>query len=149
MEVHEKTLAIIKPDILQLRKAGKIISLVEACGLAIVAMKQVYLSQQQAALFYAEHHGKSFFEAQTAFMSSGPVIALILEGTSAISRWRALMGPTDPANAPRETIRKLFGTSIQHNAVHGSDSPRSATQEIAFFFAGIENHGSNPYPDSE
>lgn len=149
MERHEKTLAIIKPDVLRLHKAGKIISLVEECGVAITALKQIHLSQQQAALFYAEHHGKSFFETQTVFMSSGPVIAMILEGDSAISRWRALMGPTDPANAPPETIRKLFGTSIQHNAVHGSDSPRSAAQEIAFFFAGVENHESNPRPDSE
>ncbi len=136
----ERTLGIIKPEIVERALVGKIISRVEESGLKIVAMKMVRLTKRQAEEFYHVHRGKFFFDELTTYMSGGPVVVMVLEGEEAISRWRALMGATDPARAQEGTIRKDFGTDIQRNAVHGSDSPESAAFEIGFFFSGLELH---------
>ena len=134
----EKTLAIIKPDAFAGKVAGKIVSIIEENGFHIAAMKTVYLSRRSAQQFYAVHTGKSFYDGLVQFMASGPCIVLVLEGENIIERWRSLMGPTDPENAPEGSIRKLYGTTVRHNATHGSDSPQAAAAEIAFFFAGVE-----------
>ncbi len=136
----ERTLGIIKPEIVERGLVGKIISRIEEAGLKIVAMKMVRLTKEQAEGFYYVHRGKFFFDELTSYMSSGPVVVMVLEGQDAISRWRTLMGATDPAKAEEGTIRKAFGTDIQRNAVHGSDSPSSASFEICFFFSGMELH---------
>jgi nucleoside-diphosphate kinase len=134
----EKTLAIIKPDAVGKKVTGKIITLIEENDFRITAMKMVHLSRSTAEQFYRVHSGKSFYEGLIEFMSSGPSLVLVLEGDKVIERWRALMGPTDPENAPPGTIRKLFGTTVRYNATHGSDSAENATLEIAYFFAGID-----------
>ncbi len=136
----ERTLAIIKPEIVERRLAGKIISRIEEENLRIIAMKMVRLTKAQAEGFYYVHRGKFFFEDLTTYMSSGPVIVMVLEGEDAIRRWREVMGATDPVKAEKGTLRREFGTDIQRNAVHGSDSPESAAFEIGFFFAGMEFH---------
>ena len=138
MHTTEKTLAIIKPDAVTNNIAGKIISSIEEHAIGIAAMKMVHLTDEDAKRFYSVHTGKSFFDGLVAFMSSAPCIALVLEGDDVLDRWRSLMGPTDPRNAPPESIRRRFGTDVRHNATHGSDSPESATEEIAFFFSGFE-----------
>lgn len=138
MPTIEKTLAIIKPDAVAKSVTGKIISLIEENGIRIAAMKMVHLSRSNARQFYMVHTGKSFYEGLVEFMCSGPSVVLVLEGEKVIDRWRTLMGPTDPVNAPPGSIRRLFGTDVRHNTTHGSDSPDNAAQEIAFFFAGID-----------
>ena len=132
-----RTLAIIKPDALKKRLAGKILSIIEENGFQIIAMKLILLNDPEARRFYAVHVNEPFFEGLVAFMTSGPCIPLLLGGENAIERWRALMGPTDPSTAPSGSIRNLFGTTIRHNAVHGSDSPENAAFEIGFFFPDI------------
>ena len=134
----EKTLAIIKPDAIRQKNAGKILTIIEENNLSITALKLQYLTEKDARAFYHIHEGKSFFEGLISFMISGPCIPMILEGENALERWRTLMGPTDPGNAPEGTIRQQFGSSVRYNAVHGSDSPDNAQCEICFFFAGIE-----------
>ncbi|MBN1760177.1 MAG: nucleoside-diphosphate kinase [Chitinispirillaceae bacterium] len=134
----EKTLAIIKPDAVAGGFAGKIISTIEEHGVRIAAMKMVQLSTDDARRFYAVHVGKSFYEGLIDFMAGGPCIVLVLEGENVLERWRTLMGPTDPQNAPAESIRHRFGTDVRHNATHGSDSSEAALLEIAFFFSGLE-----------
>ena len=132
------TLAIIKPDALKKRLAGKILSIIEENGFQIIAMKPLHLDERDARRFYSVHKNEPFFEGLVAFMTSGPCIPLLLEGENAIEQWRTLMGPTDPSTAPAGTIRNLFGTTIRHNTVHGSDSPENALFEIGFFFSGID-----------
>ncbi len=134
----ERTLAIIKPDAVERRLAGKIIQRIEAEGFQIRAMKRVSLSKEQAEGFYAVHRARPFFGSLTAFMSSGPAIVLVLEATDAIRKWRTLMGATDPAKADSGTLRKEFAESIERNATHGSDAPDTAAYEIGYFFAGVE-----------
>src|SRR5713226_8593210 len=134
----ELTLAIIKPDAVERRLAGKIIQRIEAEGFQIRAMTRVSLSQAQAEGFYAVHRERPFFGSLTSFMSSGPAIVLVLEAADAITKWRTLMGATDPEKADTGTIRKEFALSIERNATHGSDAPDTAVYEIAYFFAGIE-----------
>ena len=134
----ERTLAIIKPDAVERRLAGKIIQRIEDEGFQIRAMKRVRLSTSEAEGFYAVHRGKGFFGSLTTFMSSGPAIVLALEAPDAIKKWRTLMGATDPAKADTGTIRKEFGQSIERNATHGSDAPETAVYEIGYFFAGVE-----------
>ena len=134
----ERTLAIIKPDAVERRLAGKIIERIEAEGFQIRAMKRVQLSKAQAEGFYAVHRARPFFASLTAFMSSGPAIVLVLEAADAIKRWRTLMGATDPAKADPGTLRKEFAQSIERNATHGSDAPDTAMYEIGYFFAGAE-----------
>ena len=134
----ERTLAIIKPDAVERRVAGSIIQRIEAEGFQIRAIKRVHLSTAEAEGFYAVHRERPFFSSLTAFMSSGAAIVLVLEAADAIRKWRTLMGATDPAKADAGTIRKDFAESIEANSVHGSDSPETAAQEIAFFFSGLE-----------
>jgi len=134
----DRTFAIIKPDAVERRVAGKIIQRIEDEGFQIRAMKRVRLSTSEAEGFYAVHRGKGFFGSLTTFMSSGPAIVLVLEAQDAIKKWRALMGATDPAKADPGTIRKEFGQSIERNATHGSDAPETAVYEIGYFFAGVE-----------
>lgn len=130
----EKTLSIIKPNAVRKNVIGKILTRFEENGLKIVAMKQMILTQEQAQDFYAIHKAKPFFEGLVNFMSSGPIVAIVLEGKNAISKNRDLMGATNPSEAKTGTIRADFADSIQENAVHGSDSLESAKKEIAFFF---------------
>ena len=130
----EKTLAIIKPNAVRNQVAGKILAMWEDSGFAIHALKRVQLSQEQAAGFYAEHEGKPFFGGLLEFMTSGPVVLVVLEKEDAIQDNRTIMGATNPANAAEGTIRKLYADSFTENAVHGSDSPTSAAREISYFF---------------
>lgn len=134
----ERTLAIIKPDAVERRVAGRILQRIEEAGFRIRALRMVYLTKAQAEGFYAVHRQQPFFPSLTAFMSSGPSIVLVLEGPGAISRWRDLMGATDPARAAPGTIRREFGTSIERNATHGSDGPETAAFELGYFFPGLE-----------
>ena len=134
----ERTLAIIKPDAVQRRLAGRIIQRIEEGGFQIRAMRRVHLTTPQAEGFYAVHRDRPFFGSLTGFMSSGPAIALVLEAPDAIKKWRTLMGATDPANADPGTLRKEFARSIERNATHGSDAPETAAYEIGYFFAGVE-----------
>ena len=134
----ERTLAIIKPDAVERRLAGKIIQRIEDEQFQIRAVRRLHLSTRQAEGFYAVHRQRPFFPSLTAFMSSGPVIVLALEAPDAIKKWRTLMGATDPGKADGGTLRKEFGQSIERNATHGSDAPETAVYEIGYFFAGIE-----------
>jgi nucleoside-diphosphate kinase len=134
----ERTLAIIKPDAVQRRRAGAIIQRIESEGFQIRAMKRVSLSTKDAEGFYAVHRERPFFGSLTAFMSSGPAIVMVLEAPDAIRKWRTLMGATDPAKADPGTLRKEFAESIERNATHGSDAPDTAAYEIGYFFAGVE-----------
>ncbi len=134
----ERTLTIIKPDAVATGHVGDVIKILESNKLAIVAARMVYLSKQQAEGFYAVHRGKPFFESLTKFMSSGPALVMVLEGENAIARLREIMGATNPANAAPGTIRKLYASSIERNAIHGSDAPETAAFEISYFFPGIE-----------
>jgi nucleoside-diphosphate kinase len=134
----ERTLAIIKPDAVQRRLAGRIIQRIDEGGFQIRAMRRVHLTRPQAEGFYAVHRERPFFVSLTEFLSSGPVIALVLEAQDAIKKWRTLMGATDPGKADAGTLRKEFAESIERNATHGSDAPETAAYEISFFFAGVE-----------
>jgi len=113
------------------------VSLIEGSGLRIVAMRMERLTLAQAKAFYAVHRKRPFYRSLTRFMSSGPIVALVLEGDNAISRWRDLMGPTDSREAPRGTVRGQFGTDKERNAVHGSDAPETAAVEVPFFFPAL------------
>jgi nucleoside-diphosphate kinase len=134
----QRTLAIIKPDAVQRRLAGRILQRIESEGFTIRAMKRVHLSHAEAEGFYAVHRLRPFFASLTSFMSSGPAVVLVLQADEAIRKWRTLMGATDPAKADEGTLRKEFAESIERNATHGSDAPETATYEIGYFFAGIE-----------
>jgi nucleoside-diphosphate kinase len=134
----ERTLAIIKPDAVVARKAGRIIQRIEESGFQIRAMRMLHLSKQDAEGFYAVHRERTFFPSLTAFMSSGPVVVLALEADDAIRKWRTLMGATDPAKADIGTLRKEFGRSIENNATHGSDAPETAAFEVGYFFPGVD-----------
>jgi nucleoside-diphosphate kinase len=130
----ERTLSIIKPDAVARDAIGAICARLEAAGLRIVAARMLRLTREQAASFYAIHRGRPFFEDLIDFMASGPIMAQVLEGEDAIARNRTVMGATDPADAAPGTIRADFGRSATENAVHGSDAPQTAGNEIAFFF---------------
>jgi nucleoside-diphosphate kinase len=134
----ERTLTIIKPDAVAGGHIGDIIKIFEANQLKIVATRLVNLSKKEAEGFYAVHRTKGFFESLTSFMSSGSALVMVLEGENAILRLREVMGATNPANAAPGTIRKLFASSIEHNAVHGSDAPETAAYEMGYFFPGID-----------
>ena len=134
----ERTLSIIKPDAVGKNIIGKIYSRFETNGLQVVASKMLSLSDELAGGFYAEHRERPFFPALIEFMTSGPVVVQVLEGPGAIAKNRELMGATNPKEAAEGTIRADFATSIDANAVHGSDSPESAAREIAYFFAASE-----------
>lgn len=130
----ERTLSIIKPDAVAKNVIGEIYSRFEKAGLSVVAARMVHLTQQQAEGFYAEHKARPFFGDLVSFMTSGPVIIQVLEGDNAVITHRDLMGATNPKDAEAGTIRADFASSIDENAVHGSDSVDSATREIAYFF---------------
>jgi len=134
----ERTLSIIKPDAVGKNIIGKIYSRFESNGLRVVAAKMLRLSDTVAGGFYAEHEGRPFYPALIEFMTSGPVVVQVLEGESAIAKNRELMGATNPKEAAEGTIRADFASSIDANAVHGSDSPASAAREIAYFFSASE-----------
>ena len=134
----QRTLAIIKPDAVAKSATGQIIARIEASGFKIVAVRMVRLSMEQAMAFYAVHKARPFYQSLCAFMTQGPSVPMVLEADDAIQRWRDLMGATDFAKAAPGTIRKDFASSIEANAVHGSDSPESAATEIQFFFKPTE-----------
>ncbi len=133
----ERTLSIIKPDAVAKNVIGKIYSRFEKAGLRVIAAQMMHLSRQEAEAFYGVHRDRPFFKDLVDFMVSGPVMVQVLEGPSAISLNRDLMGATDPKKAEAGTIRADFADSIDANAVHGSDGPDTARQEIAFFFPGL------------
>ncbi|ADU37891.1 MULTISPECIES: nucleoside-diphosphate kinase [Comamonadaceae] len=133
----ERTLSIIKPDAVAKNVIGKIVSRFEAAGLKIVAAKLVHLSRNEAEQFYSVHKERPFFKDLVEFMISGPVFVQVLEGENAIAKNRDLMGATDPKKAAAGTIRADFADSIDANAVHGSDAPETAANEVSFFFAGL------------
>ena len=136
--MQQLTFAIIKPDAVKARNAGKILARIEQEGFTVRAMRLVNLSQKEAEGFYAVHRERPFFQSLTTFMSSGPAIVMALEAPDAIKKWRNLMGATDPAKAEPGTLRKEFGGSIEHNATHGSDAPETAAFELGYFFRGME-----------
>ena len=138
----ERTLSIVKPDAVAKGAAGEILRRFEAAGLQIVGLKKMQLSKELAEGFYAVHKERPFYGDLVAFMTSGPVVTLVLEGEGAIKRWRDLMGPTNSNEAPEGTIRGDFGTDIERNASHGSDAPETAKVEISYFFNATEIQGA-------
>jgi nucleoside-diphosphate kinase len=130
----ERTFSIIKPNAVRKGVIGPIVARFESEGLRIAAMRMVHMSRQEAEGFYAVHRGKPFFGGLVDFMTSGPCVVMVLEGENAILKNRELMGATNPANAAEGTLRKLYADSFTENAVHGSDAPETAAQEIAWFF---------------
>lgn len=130
----ERTLSIIKPDAVAKRIIGKIITRFEEAGLAIVAARMTRLTQTQAEAFYGIHKTRPFFKKLVEFMTSGPILVQVLEGENAVLKNREIMGATNPAEAAPHTIRADFANSIDENAVHGSDSQKTAQEEITFFF---------------
>jgi nucleoside-diphosphate kinase len=134
----ERTLSIVKPDAVRAGNLGGVLDMIEASGLRIVAMKMLQLDRAKAEGFYAVHKERPFFKSLVDFMTSGPVVVSVLEGDDAISRYRKLMGATNPEKADPGTIRKKFASNIEQNACHGSDAPETAKVEIAYFFAETE-----------
>ena len=132
------TFTMIKPSAFAAGHAGQILARIEEAGYRIIALKKVMLSLEQAGSFYEMHKGKPFYNELTAMMSSGPIVAAILEKENAVEAFRTFIGATDPAKAAEGTIRKLYGKSLSENAVHGSDSDESAARESAFFFSSLE-----------
>ncbi len=134
----ERTFAIIKPDAVAKKATGAILQKIEESGLEIVAMKRLQLSEPLARGFYAVHRERPFYGDLVKFMTSGPVVVLVLRAENAIQRWRDLMGPTNSEDAPAGTIRGDFGTDVERNASHGSDAPETARVEISYFFNATE-----------
>lgn len=134
----EKTLSIIKPDAVAKGVIGQIIACFSDNDLKIAALKMIHLSKREAQGFYAVHAERPFFDSLTDFMSSGPAVVMVLNGENAISKNRELMGATNPAEAADGTLRKRFATDIEKNAVHGSDAPETAREEISYFFPELE-----------
>ena len=134
----ERTLAIIKPDAVGRGLSGDIIKRIEGAGLNIRAMRLMRLTRMQAEAFYEVHQARPFFTSLCEYMSSGPVVVMVLQGDGAIAQWRDLMGATDPAKAAPGTIRKEFGMNVERNATHGSDAPETAAREVAFFFSSLD-----------
>ncbi len=132
------TLGIIKPDGVRRKLVGTVLGRIERAGLVIRGLKTLRLSRHQAEQFYAVHEGKPFYKPLIEFMTSGPIVVMVIGGHGSIERWRELMGATDPAKAKYNTIRREHATSIEKNVVHGSDSPVTAKTEIAFFFGEDE-----------
>jgi len=137
----ERTLVIIKPDAVSRNLTGEILQRIEGSGLRICALKMIRLTRTQAEQFYAIHQARPFYHSLCAYMSSGPVTVGVLEGGQAITRWRELMGATDPLKAAPGSIRKDLGVDVERNSVHGSDALETAAVEIPFFFAGFEIQG--------
>jgi nucleoside-diphosphate kinase len=134
----ERTFSILKPDTIRKDQSGAVLAEIAKAGFKIVAIKKLFLSKTQAQGFYHVHAQRPFFDSLTTFMSSGSIIALVLEKENAIADLRKLMGATNPANAEEGTIRKKFAGSIEENSIHGSDAADTAAFEIGYFFAGLE-----------
>ena len=134
----EETLTIIKPDAVRAGNTGRIIAHLEDAGFAIQAIRRLHLSREQAEAFYAVHRERPFFADLVAFMTSGPAVAIALSRENAVAHLRDTMGATDSTQAASGTIRNIYGSNIQNNAIHGSDSPENARVERAFFFAGCD-----------
>jgi nucleoside-diphosphate kinase len=140
----ERTLAIIKPDALEKQHAGAILARLEAHGFVVKAMKRIHLTRAEAEGFYEEHRGRGFFDELVTFMSRGPILVMALERDDAVAKYREVIGATDPLKAAEGTIRKLYGSNVGENAVHGSDKVSTAVREIGYFFAGYEFAPSAP-----
>ncbi|MDT8400866.1 MAG: nucleoside-diphosphate kinase [Bacteroidales bacterium] len=142
---NDLTFAIIKPNAVKNKKTGPILAMINDAGFRICAMKMTHLTKQQAQAFYKVHSGRPFFDGLVEFMTSGPVMAMILSRENAVEEFRKLIGETDPSKAENGTIRKIFAASVQMNAIHGSDSQENAIKEAAFFFSEFERF----YPAEE
>jgi nucleoside-diphosphate kinase len=142
----ERTLFMVKPDAVEHRALGKILTMIEAGGLTVVAGRLTRLVPSDAERFYAVHRERPFFGDLVRFMSSGPIFVGVLEGEGAIARWRDLMGPTDAKKASKGTVRGECGTDVERNAAHGSDAAATARAEIAFFFPGLDLPGVTAVP---
>ena len=138
----QRTLAIIKPDAVEKGVAGEIIARIERAGFTIVGAKMIHMSSEQAGGFYIVHKERPFYGSLVEFMTSGPVVPIVLERDDAVPHLRETMGATDVAKAAPGTVRALYGTSIERNAIHGSDSPENAALELAFFFSRAELIGA-------
>lgn len=134
----QRTFGMIKPDAVANSYVGDILNVIRDSGFRIVGMKMRRIARPEAEAFYAVHKERPFYPSLVTFVSEGPVVVLVLEGENAIAKWRDVMGATNPANAAEGTIRKKFAESIERNAVHGSDAPETAAQEIPFFFTAAE-----------
>ena len=134
----QKTFSIIKPDAVKRNLIGHINKMIESSDLKILASKKMYLTKNQAEIFYEVHKERPFFDSLVEYMTSGPVQVQVLEGENAVAKYRKIMGATNPAEAEEGTIRKLYAESIEANSVHGSDSEENAKIEISFFFSGSE-----------
>ena len=134
----ERTLSIIKPDAVEKNKTGAILALLEENGFVLRALRRTHLSRREAEGFYAVHKERPFFDELVEFMTRSPVVIAVLERDDAVAKYRAVMGATDPAKADAGTIRKLYGTNVGENAVHGSDSADNARIEIGYFFAASD-----------
>ena len=135
---NDFTFSIIKPNAVRTGKTGPVLAMINNGGFEIAAMKMISMTTQQAETFYSVHRERSFFNELVEFITSGPVVVLILRHANAVEEFRKLIGATDPSKAEPGTIRKTFGVSVQMNAVHGSDSDENAEKEANFFFSGIE-----------
>jgi nucleoside-diphosphate kinase len=134
----DMTLTFLKPDVFEKNLYGKVIAEIESHGIKIIAAKMLRLTKKQAGHFYKVHEGKKFYEDLVSYVTRGPIMVLVLAGENVISKYRHLMGATDPAKATHETIRGKYGSSLENNVVHGSDSPEAAKEEISFFFNALE-----------
>jgi nucleoside-diphosphate kinase len=134
----ERTLSIVKPDGVTRGLVGEVVRRFEAAGLKVVALRMLRLERREAEGFYHVHRARPFFPSLVEFMTSGPIVPMVLEGEGAIARVRSIMGATDPAKADPGTIRKDFASSIEKNIVHGSDAPETAAFEIGYFFSALE-----------
>jgi nucleoside-diphosphate kinase len=134
----ERTLCIVKPDAVEKQKAGAILQRVEEAGFRILAVRMLHLTRREAESFYEIHRERPFYTDLVQFMTRSPVVVAVLEHENAVTRWRDVMGATDPAKAAAGSIRKLFGSNVGENATHGSDSVENARREIGFFYAGRE-----------
>jgi nucleoside-diphosphate kinase len=139
----EKTFAIVKPDAVAAGHLGGILDRILKEGFRILGLRMLHLSTSQAEGFYNVHRERPFFGDLTRFMTSGPVVVMVLEREDAISTWRRVMGATDPAKADEGTLRREFGTNVEKNATHGSDAPETAAVEIAYFFSKLEMCSAN------
>jgi nucleoside-diphosphate kinase len=136
--IDNYTFSIIKPDAVRSGKTGPVLAMINEAGFEIAAMKMLRFTRQQAEEFYAIHRERSFYQGLVEFMTSGPVVVMVLRHENAVEQFRVLIGNTDPAKAAKGTVRAIFATDVQMNAIHGSDSPENAGREARFFFPSIE-----------
>lgn len=134
----ERTFSIIKPDAVKNGRAGLVLAKLEEHGFQVLGLRMVHMTKETAERFYAVHKERPFFGSLVAFMSEGPAIVMALQREDAVKKLREVMGATNPANAAEGTVRKLYAESIERNAIHGSDAPETAQEELAFFFAGMD-----------